>query len=227
MGPKRLPAGHESGIVARAGEGQFGFKLMPPQTRIDTQPLNLTKGGWRKRFRLIMTGAKGAPINVIFGDVRNILSFGRFVKSRYGHPPKSIWNISVIVCSGTIGIHAKYKLSLRSLFGDCTVLENYSTAEGSLAQQMDQEPFLVPNYDLYFYEIQTKDDTKPLYSMRPEETGSLVVSTPVLPRYRIGDVIKCISPNKFVVMGREKSLGKLKYNMFTSGSPMASDRDIW
>jgi|WetSurMetagenome_2_1015567.scaffolds.fasta_scaffold130656_3 hypothetical protein len=42
-----------------------------------------------------------------------------------------------------------------------------------------------------------------LHEMRLGESGSLVVSTPILARYRIGDVIQCVKPPYFRCIGRE------------------------
>ena len=41
----------------------------------------------------------------------------------------------------------------------------------------------MPNYDLFFFEVETRTGIKMLHEMRPDEMGSLVVSTPILPRY--------------------------------------------
>jgi len=41
--------------------------------------------------------------------------------------------------------------------------------------------------------------------------GGLVVSTPVLPRYRIGDVIRAFKPPYFRCIGREKRWTYLSY----------------
>jgi len=41
-----------------------------------------------------------------------------------------------------------------------------------------------------------------LHEMRRGEMGSLVVSTPILPRYRIGDVILALQPRYFRCIGR-------------------------
>ena len=42
-----------------------------------------------------------------------------------------------------------------------------------------------------------------LHEMTPGEMGSLVVSTPILPRYRIGDLIRAFDPPYFRCIGRE------------------------
>lgn len=70
-------------------------------------------------------------------------------------------------------------------------------------QQMDQKRAWVPNYDLFFFEVEMAKGVKMLHEMRPGETGSLVVSTPVLARYKIGDLIRAYEPPYFRCIGRE------------------------
>jgi hypothetical protein len=225
MGPQQLPAGYASGMVALAGSDRFGIRLVPKPSELEKLQPKLNRSNLRKRFQFIMLGIKTAPVTALWGNVDMLLNFGRFIKSRYRKPPKRIWHVSALVCSGSAGIHSRYKLALRDLYGDCIILENYETAEGTFAQQMDESPSIVPNYDLYFFEVNTKIGPKPLYSMLPGEVGGLVVSTSVLPRMKMGDNVKCIAPNKFQIVGRDSGLGKL--GGFSKKTPGAEDKDIW
>jgi len=59
-------------------------------------------------------------------------------------------------------------------------------------------------YRAIFFEVLTGKGIKMLHEMRPGESGSLVVSTPILARYRIGDVMQCVRPPYFRCIGREK-----------------------
>ena len=52
---------------------------------------------------------------------------------------------------------------------------------------------------------------KMLHEMRPGEYGSLIVSTPVLPRYRIGDMVRAFDPPYFRCIGREGRWTKARY----------------
>jgi len=70
-------------------------------------------------------------------------------------------------------------------------------------QQMDENRAWVPNYDLFLFEVKTRAGYKMLHEMKPGEIGSLVVSTPVLPRYLIGDVILAMRKPYFRCIGRE------------------------
>ena len=71
-------------------------------------------------------------------------------------------------------------------------------------QQMDEKRAWVPNYDLFFFEVETQKGIKMLHEMVPGETGSLVVSTPVLARYKIGDLIRAYAPPYFRCIGRDQ-----------------------
>ncbi|MBS3784085.1 MAG: hypothetical protein KGY78_06545, partial [Anaerolineae bacterium] len=54
-------------------------------------------------------------------------------------------------------------------------------------------------------------ETKMLHEMEPGEMGSLVVSTPVLPRYKIGDLIVAFRPPFFRCIGRDRWWTPLRY----------------
>jgi hypothetical protein len=68
---------------------------------------------------------------------------------------------------------------------------------------MDEKRAWVPNYDLFFFEVKTRTGVKMLHEMAPGETGSLVVSTPVLARYEIGDLIRAYHLPYFRCIGRK------------------------
>jgi hypothetical protein len=78
-------------------------------------------------------------------------------------------------------------------------------------QQRDEKRAWVPNYDLFFFEVQTRSGVKMLHEMRPGEIGSLIVSTPILPRYRIGDLILAVRPPYFRCIGRDRWWTPLRY----------------
>ena len=103
------------------------------------------------------------------------------------------------------GINTYRAGTLKALYGRQVALrEIYGATEGMFGQQMDEKRAWVPNYDLFFFEIKTGKGVKMLYDMQPGETGSLVVSTPVLARYKIGDLIRAVQPPYFRCIGREK-----------------------
>jgi hypothetical protein len=50
-----------------------------------------------------------------------------------------------------------------------------------------------------------------LHEMRAGEIGSLVVSTPILPRYKISDMILAFRPSYFRCIGRDHWHTPLRY----------------
>ena len=104
----------------------------------------------------------------------------------------------------TPGINTRHAAQLAALYGPVAIREIYGATEGMFGQQLDERRAWVPNYDLFFFEVLTRSGIKMLHEMKPGETGSLVVSTPILARYRIGDVIVAVRPPYFRCIGREK-----------------------
>jgi hypothetical protein len=99
------------------------------------------------------------------------------------------------------GINTKYQPALTALYGRQVVIrEIYGATEGMFGQQRDEKRAWVPNYDLFFFEVQTWPErgrragsgVKMLHDMRPGQIGSLVVSTPTLPRY-----FRCIGRDRW------------------------------
>jgi phenylacetate-coenzyme A ligase PaaK-like adenylate-forming protein len=109
------------------------------------------------------------------------------------------------------GINTNYKASLTALYGPVVIREIYGTTEGMFGQQRDEKRAWVPNYDLFFFEVMTRSGVKMMHEMSPGEMGSLVVSTPILPRYRIGDLILALEPPYFRCIGRERWWTPLRY----------------
>jgi hypothetical protein len=64
--------------------------------------------------------------------------------------------------------------------------------------------------DLIIVQV-TNCGVKMLHEMRPGEMGNVIVSTPVLPRYKIGDLIRALRPPYFRCIGRDKWWTPLRY----------------
>jgi hypothetical protein len=168
---------------------------------------------------MIYQKTKDAPITMCAGVCPSIIRFGQFVQRRHKVLPRDLWDMRVIAATSVPGIHTRYKPALRALYGPADVVEMYIATEGTFAQQRDERRLLVPNLDLYVFEVETRPSTrlrtgsgvKMLHEMRPGEYGSLVVSTPVLPRYRIGDLLRAFDPPYFRCIGRQGRLTRLRY----------------
>jgi hypothetical protein len=109
------------------------------------------------------------------------------------------------------GINTKFQPALNAMYGPAAIREIYGATEGMFGQQRDDQRASVPNYDLFFFEVQTRAGVKMLHEMRPGERGSLIVSTPILPRYRIGDLILAKEQPFFRCIGRDEAWTPVRY----------------
>jgi phenylacetate-coenzyme A ligase PaaK-like adenylate-forming protein len=109
------------------------------------------------------------------------------------------------------GINTNYESPLTALFGPAAIREIYGATEGMFGQQSDKQRAWVPNYDLFFFEVQTSSGIKMLHEMRAGEIGSLIVSTPILARYKIRDLILAYRSPYFRCIGRDHWWTPLDY----------------
>jgi hypothetical protein len=209
---QETPYGFSSGIYVRHAAAATPAEILPAQEEIDALGGGTTPGAWKRRFEMIYQRTKDAPITMCAGVCPSIIEFGHYVQRHHKVLPKRLWPMRVIAATSVPGIHTKYKPALRALYGPVDVVEMYIATEGTFAQQRDDRCLLVPNLDLYVLEVLVKGGrVKMLHEMRPGEYGSLIVSTPVLPRYRIGDLIRAFDPPYFRCIGREGPWTKLRY----------------
>ena len=210
-GGREITYGYSSGIYAKHSARSAQLKIVPEQHEIDSLGGGITEKDWENRFDLAYEKAKDKRVTMVIGVAQTMLQFGSYLKKRRRVYPKDIWDIEILVPTSIAGIHTKYKPSLRGLYGNAAVVEIYGATEGLFAQQLDDQPYVVPNYDAYFFEVETKRGIKMLYELKPGEYGSLVVSSCLFPRYKIGDLIKCTGINYYCVIGRDKRFTLTKH----------------
>jgi hypothetical protein len=209
---QETPYGFSSGIYVRHAAAATPVDILPPQEEIDALGGGTTPGAWKRRFEMIYQRTQEAPITMCAGVCPSIIQFGNYLQRQHGVLPKKLWRMRAIAATSVPGIHTKYKPALQALYGPVDVVEMYIATEGTFAQQRDERHLLVPNFDLYLFEVLLGDGrVKMLHEMEPGEYGSLVVSTPVLPRYRIGDLVRAFDPPYFRCIGREGRLTRLRY----------------
>jgi phenylacetate-coenzyme A ligase PaaK-like adenylate-forming protein len=109
------------------------------------------------------------------------------------------------------GINTRYVPALQAMYGAAVIAEIYGATEGMFGQQMDEHRAWVPNYDLFFLEVETRRGLIMLHEMQSGERGSLVVSTPILPRYKIGDLILAFDAPYFRCIGRDERFTLVRY----------------
>ena len=198
------PYGYSSGTYARLNPGLGQATLVPRQEEIDSLGPGITKHDWDMRFELVYERAKGEDIGCVMGVTPVMLSFASHLRRKHSKLPKDIWRLDALFCTSVSKIQTRYSPELKHFFGSAQVVEMYTATEGVFAQQMDDLPYVRPNYDAYFFEVKTRAGTEMLHKMKRGQWGSLIVSTPVLPRYEIGDLIEAEGKDYFRVIGRAK-----------------------
>jgi len=214
IGRQTITYGYSSGTYARLNPVFNKVSLLPRQEEIDALGPGITKADWERRFELVYQRALNENVTAAMGVTPVILSFGRHVKKKYGKKPKELWNFRALFCTSVRKIQFKYAPLLRRYFGPVPVVEIYSATEGVFAQQLDDLPYVTPNYDKYFFEVETGRGTKMLHELERGEWGRLVVSSCAFPRYDVGDLIEAAGKNYFRVIGRNKALTLLEHRLY-------------
>jgi len=211
VGSQELEYGYSSGIYTKYVSKFTPIKSVPAQEEIDALGGGKSVKDWEKRFELAYEKCKDENVTLVGGVCPTALRFARFLRKNHKVYPKDLWKTQIMTLGSVPGINTRYQPSLNALFGQPLIREIYGTTEGMFGQQRDEKRAWVPNYDLFFFEVETRSGIKMLHEMRPGEIGSLIVSTPILPRYRIGDLIRSFQPPYFRCIGREEWWTPLRY----------------
>jgi len=204
-GDREVEYGYSSGIYTKFVSHKTPVRSLPSQEDIDALGGSKAWHVWEQRFDLAFEQCQEENVTLVGGVAPTAISFGRYLYKKYRCYPKDKWQVQVMTLGSTPGINTYRKGALQALYGrQAVVREIYGATEGMFGQQMDDKRAWVPNYDLFFFEVETPKGVKMLHEMRPGETGSLVVSTPVLARYKIGDLIRAYTPPYFRCIGRER-----------------------
>jgi len=214
IGRQTITYGYSSGTYARLNPMLNKVSLLPRQEEIDALGPGITKADWERRFELAYQRALNENVTAAMGVTPVILSFARYVEKKHGKKPKELWNFRALFCTSVRKIQFKYASVLMRHFGPVPVVEIYSATEGVFAQQLDDLPYVTPNYDKYFFEVETGKGTKMLHELERGEWGKLIVSSCVFPRYDIGDLIEAAGKNYFRVIGRNKALTLLEHRLY-------------
>lgn len=204
-GDREVEYGYSSGIYTKFVSHKTPVRSLPAQEEIDALGGSKAWSAWEKRFDLAYEQCLGQNVTLVGGVAPTAIEFGRYLHKKYHCYPKDKWQVQVMTLGSTPGINTYRTGTLQALYGNKVVIrEIYGATEGMFGQQMDEKRAWMPNYDLFFFEVETRQGVKMLHEMSPGETGSLVVSTPVLARYKIGDLIRAYSPPYFRCIGRER-----------------------
>jgi hypothetical protein len=211
VGDRELEYGYSSGIYTKYVSAFTPIKSVPSQDEIDALGGGKTKSDWDARFELAYQKCKEENVTLVGGVVTSVLRFGRYLRKTHRTLPKNLWKTQIVTLGSAPGINTRHAPSLTALYGPVAIREIYGATEGMFGQQRDTKRAWVPNYDLFFFEVETRTGIKMLHEMRPGELGSLVVSTPVLPRYKIGDHILALRKPYFRCIGRQRWWTPLRY----------------
>jgi len=210
-GEREIEYGYSSGIYTRYVAEKTPIRSIPTQAQIDAIGGGTTRKDWDARFHLASEACKDRNVTLVGGVAPTALRFGQYLKREEHCYPKDRWNVILMTLGSVPGINTRHQPALRAMYGNVYIREIYGTTEGMFGQQYDEKRAWVPNYDLFFFEVRTRRGIIMLHEMQPGEIGSLIVSTPILPRYDIGDRILCVSPPYYRCIGRQQWWTTLNY----------------
>jgi hypothetical protein len=211
VGEKELEYGYSSGIYVKYVSTGTPIRSIPTQNDIDALGGGKTIRDWEARFELAYQKCKDENVTMLGGVAPTAVQFARYLHRAHKIYPKDIWKIRVMTLGSVPGINTHYDPLLKALYGQAAIREIYGATEGMFGQQSDNQRAWVPNYDLFFLEVQMHSGVKMLHEMRPGEIGSLIVSTPILARYKIGDLILACNAPYFRCIGRDRWWTPLDY----------------
>jgi hypothetical protein len=208
---REIEYGYSSGIYLKHVSASTPIRSMPTQEEIDALGGGKTLKDWEARFDLAYEKCKQENVTLVGGVAPTAVDFGRFLRQKYGKYPRDLWKVKLMTLGSVPGINTRLKPSLKAMYGPVEIREIFGATEGMFGQQKDTARAWVPNYDLFFLEVQTRSRIKMLHEMSPGDMGSLIVSTPILPRYKIGDLIRAFRPPYFRCIGRDHWYTPLVY----------------
>ena len=211
---KEVTYGYSSGTYARLNPMFDRVSLIPRQDEIDALGSGIGRTDWEKRFELVYQQALERNVTATMGVTPVILAFARYIQRKHGKKPEDLWKFQALFCTSVRKIQFKYAPVFRKYFGPSPVVEMYTATEGVFAQQVDDLPYVTPNYDAYFFEVDTGKDVKMLHELKRGEWGSLLISSCMFPRYEIGDMIEAAGKNYYRVFGRRKTLTLMEHRLY-------------
>jgi hypothetical protein len=214
MDGREVTYGYSSGTYARLNPMFDRVSLLPRQEEIDALGCGITRKDWEKRFELVYQQAKDQNVTATMGVTPVILAFAHYIKRAHGKKPADLWKPKAQFCTSVRKIHFKYGPILKNYYGEAPIVEMYTATEGVFAQQLDDLPYVTPNFDSYFFEVATGSGVKMLCDMKRGEWGKLVISSCMFPRYEIGDMVEAAGKNYYRIFGRNITLTLLEHRLY-------------
>jgi hypothetical protein len=211
---KEISYGYSSGTYARLNPMLSQVSLLPKQEEIDALGTGIGRGDWERRFELAYQQGMKKNVTATMGVTPVILGFAKYLHHKHGKKPKDLWKFQALFCTSVPKIQFNYGPILQKYFGNAPIVEMYTATEGVFGQQYDDLPYITPNYDTYFFEVNTGKQTKLLHEMKRGEWGRLIISSCMFPRYDIGDMIECAGKNYFRIFGRRNTMTLLEHRLY-------------
>jgi len=211
VGDREVTYGYSSGIYTKHVSTFTPIRSVPTQDEIDALGGGKSEKDWDRRFELAYQACKDQNVTLVGGVCPTAIRFARYIHKTYRKYPKDLWKTQIMTLGSVPGINTRHQAALNALYGPAAIREIYGATEGMFGQQRDEKRAWTPNYDLFFFEVETRAGVKMLHELRPGEMGGLIVSTPILPRYRIGDLILALARPYFRCIGREAWSTPLRY----------------
>jgi hypothetical protein len=211
---KEVTYGYSSGTYARLNPMFDRLSLLPRQEEIDVLGSEIRRKDWEKRFEIVYQQALNQNVTGTMGVTPVILAFAKYVKRKHGKKPADLWKLQALFCTSVRKIQFKYGPILQRYFGDVPIVEMYTATEGVFAQQLDDLPYITPNYDSYLFEVVTGKGVKMLHELKRGEWGKLIISSYMFPRYDIGDFIEAAGKNYYRVFGRQNASTLLEHRFY-------------
>jgi hypothetical protein len=211
---KEQTYGYSSGTYAKLNPMLSQVSLLPLQEDIDALGSGIGRMDWEQRFELAYRQALDKNVTAVMGVTPVILGFAKYLKHKHGKKPADIWKFQALFCTSVRKIQFKYGPVLQKYFGAAPIVEMYTATEGVFAQQYDDLPYVTPNYDAYLFEVDTGKKVKLLHELKRGEWGRLIISSCMLPRYDIGDMVEAAGKNYFRIFGRRSTATLLEHRLY-------------
>ena len=210
----KVTYGYSSGTYARLNPMFDRVSLLPRQEDIDALGSGMGRADWEQRFELAYQQALGKNVTATMGVTPVVLAFAKYLKCKHGKKPADLWKFQALFCTSVRKIQFKYGPILQKYFGKAPIVEMYTATEGVFAQQYDDLPYVTPNYDAYFFEVDTGKQVKMLHELKRGEWGKLIISSCMFPRYDIGDMIEAAGKNYYRIFGRRNAATILEHRLY-------------
>jgi hypothetical protein len=211
---KEVKYGYSSGTYARLNPMLSQVSLLPKQEDIDALGSSIGRADWEKRFELAYQQGLEKNVTATMGVTPVIFGFAKYLQHKHGKKPKDLWKFQALFCTSVPKIQFKYGPILQKYFGKAPIVEMYTATEGVFGQQYDDLPYITPNYDAYFFEVETGKEIKMLHELKRGEWGRLIISSCMFPRYDIGDMVEATGKNHFRIFGRRNAMTLLEHRLY-------------